>query len=460
MGGKEGSRGYVYQGIVSVLHAFQDQNWDRIQIEFPTDGDKVDIALSQGAQVVMAIQVKSTVNSFSPEQVRTWTQQLVSDYPCPKYEVVLIGQCSEKTIAFTKAVEKYYSGSLDKEAEAALSGFPKAILGSAYIRIRRLPFDLDVLSATVRDALFQFISAGGASFKYEQVRLLANAAIGEHLVSSTNGTSLDRKSFEEGLHERIKWLSSYLQDNRTPICICSFDRGVNDGLSRSQRTLDLRRYFTGAKLATGYEWNRDLFPELEQFFSQFGSSEQYSAFLEAHTSLSFAAGRICDPKSGIDIVPYQKTSVAGLQLWAADCKTAESYPGWDVRQRELSVLPQQELALVINGTHDILEDVTRFIEQTELPIGKIISCTVKERGAGHESMIDGYHAWSLANDISSILDHRTAEEKRAVVHLFISAPRSFAFYLGKVSRMFGKINLYEHDPNPDDGIPYIKSFSF
>lgn len=177
-------------------------------------------------------------------------------------------------------------------------------------------------------------------------------------------------------------------------------------------------------------------------------------------SLSFAAGRICDSKSGIDIVPYQKTSVAGLQLWPADRKTAESYPGWNVRQTELSALPQQELAFVINGTHDILEDVTRFIEQTELPIGKIISCTVKERGAGYESMIDGYHAWSLAKDISSILDQRTTEEKRTVVHLFISAPRSFTFYLGKVSRMFGKINFYEHDPNPDDGIHYIKSFSF
>ena len=84
-----------------------------------------------------------------------------------------------------------------------------------------LPFDLDVLSATVRDALFQFISAGGASFKYEQVRLLANAAIGEHLVTSTNGSSIDRKAFEEDLRARIKLLSSNSQDSRTPICICS-----------------------------------------------------------------------------------------------------------------------------------------------------------------------------------------------------------------------------------------------
>jgi len=460
VGGKEGSRGYVYQGIVSVLHAFQDQNWDKIQIEFPTDGDKVDIALSQGVQVVKAIQVKSTVNSFSPDQVKMWTQQLTSDYPCHEYEVVLIGQCNDKTIAFTKAVEKYYSNSLDKQAEEALTGFPKTILDSAYVRIRRLPFDLDVLSASVRDALFQFISTSGASFEFEQVRLLSYAAIGEHLLSSTNGSSIDRKAFEEDLRVRIKWLSINSQDSRIPICVCSFDRGVNDCLSRSQHTLDLRRFFTGTKIAPDFEWDRDLLPALEQFFLQFGSSEKLSVFLEAHTSLSFAAGRICDSKSGIDIVPYQKSSAAGLQLWPTDLKTAESYPGWEVHQTELSAFPQHELALVINGTHEIYRDVTSFIDQTKLPIGIIISCTVKERGPGHESMIDGYHAWTLAKEISSILDRRTAEEKRGVVHLFISAPRAFVFYLGKVSRMFGKITLYEHDTNPDDDIHYIKSFSF
>ena len=44
MGGKEGGRGYLYQGIVAVLEALRRNDWDRIYIEFPTEGDKVDIA--------------------------------------------------------------------------------------------------------------------------------------------------------------------------------------------------------------------------------------------------------------------------------------------------------------------------------------------------------------------------------------------------------------------------------
>ena len=65
MGGKEGGRGYLYQGIVAVLEALRRNNWDRIYIEFPTEGDKVDIALKSADTITDAIQVKSTVNSFS-----------------------------------------------------------------------------------------------------------------------------------------------------------------------------------------------------------------------------------------------------------------------------------------------------------------------------------------------------------------------------------------------------------
>ena len=64
MAGKEGGRGYLYQGIVAVLEALRRNNWDRIYIEFPTEGDKVDIALKSADTITDAIQVKSTVNSF------------------------------------------------------------------------------------------------------------------------------------------------------------------------------------------------------------------------------------------------------------------------------------------------------------------------------------------------------------------------------------------------------------
>ena len=55
MGGQEGSRGYLYLGIATVLEALTENNWDKIFIEFPTTNDKVDIALSKDDRVITAI---------------------------------------------------------------------------------------------------------------------------------------------------------------------------------------------------------------------------------------------------------------------------------------------------------------------------------------------------------------------------------------------------------------------
>lgn len=55
VGGKEASRGFLYQGFASVLEALTDKNkWDKIYIEFPTSNDKVDIALGAANKVTIA----------------------------------------------------------------------------------------------------------------------------------------------------------------------------------------------------------------------------------------------------------------------------------------------------------------------------------------------------------------------------------------------------------------------
>ena len=80
MGGQEGSRGYLYQGIATVLESLTESNWDKIFIEFPTPNDKVDIALSKDDKVIAVIQVKSTENSFSPGEVKQWVKDLYDEY--------------------------------------------------------------------------------------------------------------------------------------------------------------------------------------------------------------------------------------------------------------------------------------------------------------------------------------------------------------------------------------------
>lgn len=100
MGGKEASRGFLYQGFASVLEALTDKNkWDKIYIEFPTSNDKVDIALGAANKVIKSIQVKSTINTFSKSDIMVWLRDLIADIDAPEYELCLIGQCEKSAIS-------------------------------------------------------------------------------------------------------------------------------------------------------------------------------------------------------------------------------------------------------------------------------------------------------------------------------------------------------------------------
>lgn len=70
VGGKEGSRGYLYQAFASVLEAMCQKNWDKIYIEFDSDDDKVDIALEENNRIFKSVQVKSTINTFSKNSLK------------------------------------------------------------------------------------------------------------------------------------------------------------------------------------------------------------------------------------------------------------------------------------------------------------------------------------------------------------------------------------------------------
>ena len=107
MGGQEGSRGYLYQGIAAVLEALTSDNWDKIYIEFPTGNDKVDIALSKNDRIVRAIQVKSTQNTFGLTSLKQWITDLYNDYKADEYEVILIGQCTTDTLKFINTCIDY-----------------------------------------------------------------------------------------------------------------------------------------------------------------------------------------------------------------------------------------------------------------------------------------------------------------------------------------------------------------
>ena len=192
MGGKEGGRGYLYQGIVAVLEALRRNDWDRIYIEFPTEGDKVDIALKSADTITDAIQVKSTVNSFSKGDISKWLKDIITDYPCQRYCLVLIGNCAVSAVDFMNAITKFQTGKLDATGKKQLEKFETQLLKDINVDFKVLPFDPDSLKSLVREALWKYAYDSGHSLEHPQVSLLVDAMVEEELLQSTKDGYTDR----------------------------------------------------------------------------------------------------------------------------------------------------------------------------------------------------------------------------------------------------------------------------
>ena len=129
MGGKEGSRGYLYQAFASVLEAMCQKNWNKIYIEFDSDDDKVDIALEENNRIFKSVQVKSTINTFSKNSLKKWLQDLINDdVGSTEFELFLIGQCDNDAVTFINSIDKFQRNKLDDKAQRSLKGFDTSVI--------------------------------------------------------------------------------------------------------------------------------------------------------------------------------------------------------------------------------------------------------------------------------------------------------------------------------------------
>lgn len=108
----------------------------------------------------------------------------------------------------------------------------------------------------------------------------------------------------------------------------------------------------------------------------------------------------------------------------------------------------------------VKNDVDQYIKDKQLPIGRKICCSLEYYGATTFSIQDGTHASLLANSVYALLAQRSTAERRAPLHLFAAAPNAFMFFLGRVSRGFGKCILYEYDFEQRDSCSYTPSIQF
>ena len=107
--------------------------------------------------------------------------------------------------------------------------------------------------------------------------------------------------------------------------------------------------------------------------------------------------------------------------------------------------PGLEIHYDVVMNDNLLKGLDQYIKDKQLPIGRKICCSLEYYGATTFSIQDGTHASLLANSVYALLAQRSTAERRAPLHLFAAAPNAFMFFLGRVSRGFGKCILYEYD---------------
>ena len=460
MGGKEGARGYLYQAFASVLEAMCQKNWDKIYIEFDSDNDKVDIALERDKRIFKSIQVKSSKNLFTQNLLETWLTDLINDdVGSSEFKLFLIGQCDEKALTFINSIDKFQRNQLDKKAQKSLKEFDIEIIKDKKIDFECISFDVEILEGIVSNSLFKYISHNGHRMTYDQICFIASATVNDQMISSTHGKGIDRKTFDEALEKRILLVADQYSPKRRPISIISFSRGA-EYQEDEIICLSLTDKFNGRQLKDGYDWNNDVYSELEKFLtSNTKNTDAYKIYLDTHTSLAFAAGRILDSKSGINIFPIQRTAIYGTVLWNIELSHKANYPNWN-SSFEVFQDNQFDSALILNVTHNIYNHVVEYIKESNLSIGRIISCTLNEVDATNFSIQDGNHALALASSVYEIIAQRTTAERQATLHIFASAPNAFMFFLGKNSLGFGKCVLYEYDFEQHNSCSYSQSIKF
>lgn len=164
--------------------------------------------------------------------------------------------------------------------------------------------------------------------------------------------------------------------------------------------------------------------------------------LEANPTIAFLAGRTLDIKTAKDISPVQRTD-NGIIKWSKTDRSIQ-YPQTICTSKILDD-EKNDIAVVIGISREIFNDVEEFLLLEKEKIGRIIDIRLETTDSAN--VIDGKHAWLIANQIKNEIDKRVLKEKQGILHLFFACPNSIVFLLGRYSLSFGNIQLYEYDFN-------------
>ena len=236
----------------------------------------------------------------------------------------------------------------------------------------------------------------------------------------------------------------------------SFEHAIDKLEDRCTAVLDLIPDFNDRQIRPEADWQRTLYPALKKFLLDAAQNEsRLRVILDAHLSLSFAAGSVLDIKSGKIIELEQRT--IGKEIWAADdCAPDPCWPCWIFETHEIN--PNgSDIAVAVSLTHDTAGAVRSYAARA-LPDVRTLLVARLAAGPGARVVVCGRHAFDLAEVLTGKI-RAARSEPAGHVHLFIAGPGAFSFFLGQRHVAIGPLTLYEFDFEGERGGSYERSLT-
>lgn len=340
------------------------------------------------------------------------------------------------------ALRRLWREHLDLSDEDLLGFAPHLAINSAgshdelreYLELRLMMAGLHVPprteSALIYDELiFAWMAQGRREFEATDLR---NAVAEEGLLS--DGA---KKTFSLGIK--------------------SFEHAIDPIEDRCATVLDLTSEFDQRFIRDSRDWAEHLLPQIQTFLVDAAKTESSLCIvLDAHLSLSFAAGAAVDIKSGREIEIEQRT--LGKAIWSAnDQEPQNDWATWEIDRSTEAFEDTEHLVVALSVTHDIADAVEQYA-QADIGHGIGFLGLKLVGGASAQSVRCGRHAFDLA--ASAVQAIRTANPSRRKVHLFLAAPNAFAFFLGQRHALIEPVQLYEFDFEGKKTGSYIPSLRF
>lgn len=222
-------------------------------------------------------------------------------------------------------------------------------------------------------------------------------------------------------------------------------------LAAHEHTLDLQDHFEGRLLRADRNWN-EVRDQVRAFLSaELAQGPEIRLFLEAPASIAFLAGTCLSLKSGAAVELVQIGYGNSRQVW----DTYDQRRGPNPIVTEIRKGDGDDIALVLSIARNALPKVEQYVDRALPSVGRILHVTPSE-GPGLSAICGGEHALKIASLAAEAVSNTIAVKGK--VHVFLSAPNAFSFYLGQQTQMLGSCVLYEFDLKREKDGSYYRSF--